>query len=212
MTKKYILVGPSYDNLTEVMRKWLETLFEKLMTGASLPGGSLITGENATQEILRSQLAKGTSREEVTLIFYGHGDDIGLLTSPTKGPALPDGEHGRLVTQEDFHVGEMSVVVGFCCSSALIFGRDLYASRKAGAFIGYKKTIDFVLDRPYCNAFERPMSKFVLEDGWSIERLRRCYMEEYNKWLGGEFSDGPAADIVCMCLDQHVRSLQGYQD
>lgn len=208
----YLLVAPAYDDLTMMMREWLEALFQDFEFVNARGSARLITADDASWATLRSHLESTTSGEGITLIFYGHGDDIGFLTSPNIGSVLPDGKHGRLVTQGDFHAGAVSVVVGFCCSSATVFGRDLHALGKSGTFIGFTEDIGFVHDRPYRQAFERPMRKFILDDGWNIENLRKIYLDEYDKWLDGEFSDGPAADIVCMFLDQHLRCMQGYQD
>lgn len=197
---RVVAVAPAYDRLTACTSRWLS---EALVTIHC----TKLIGRSASRLSLMSVLAPS---EPTLLIFFGHGDSSGFLTSSDLGTrsALYEGRHSQLCLPSDLSHINSAAVFGYACSSGAFAGPHF-----GGACLGFSGPLPFELSQE--EAFSRPIQLAVLQvlssgrlDSASKAVLLEAYRREHELW-SARLSDSayPRARTVCMCLEEHARML-----
>lgn len=197
---RVVAVAPAYDRLTVCTARWLSEALTTIHC-TKLIGGA------ASRLSLMSVLAPS---ESTLLIFFGHGDSSGFLTSADLGThrALYQGRHSQLCLPSDLSHITSAAVFGYACSSGAFAGPD-----RDGACLGFSGPLPFELSQE--EAFSRPIQLAVLHvlsngrlDSTSRAVLLEAYRREHELWTA-RLSDSayPRARTVCMCLEEHARML-----
>ena len=206
-----LFIGPTSDDLTTAMSSWL-------IAAAAMQDNvaAILVGETARTSQL-TELLERHALDPVLVVFYGHGSDDALLTSPELGrrSELYDGKQSRLCEASDFTAVRDLVMLTLCCSAGRLFGKQLTHGDKA-VFIGFKTEISFVISSAERQtAFSKPFAVVVGDVGQavaidqeSVKTWRRAYTRERQQWLAdGDLGGDSRSLVIAMLLLEQRRSL-----
>lgn len=208
-----LLIAPSYDELTEIMSSWLRD------TGSEAGEANALFGEDASRASLITRLR--SSSGEVVIVFYGHGESLGMLTAPHLGTEPVDKNHCFLCKAGDFSEIKSIKILAYCCSCSSDFGRVIKSASPSNSFIGYKGELPIetssqerqqAFSRPLRYAVESIISKNNISSSAIKQLVMNGYREEYRKWSSGEHSGDDLAMWMCICLEEHVDLLDFYME
>jgi hypothetical protein len=209
---RLVLVAPSHDGLTLIMKDWILDLAAK-QAGAL----ELLVDDDVTPSNIDSALTR-FPEGGVLVVFYGHGMADCFLTGPKLGGARAhlDGHSSVLCTSTSIARFPPVRVVAYCCDAALVMGREVRQSHRLSGFLGFKGKPYFVFGSTRREeSFREPFAKVLasitaagsLLSETDLQRLRLFYLEEHEKWCMVSEREDSLNLLVGACLMTHLQAL-----
>ncbi len=205
-----IFIGTDLSDLAKTLSNWLREISD-------------VAGENAvlcfdedanTQNLIGN--IESRKNDSILVIFYGIGIPRAFLTALHLGYRewIKEKNLSLLCEAKHFNACEKVRIIGFCCSSAKVFGETIRKTRNENKFLGYNSKIGFVLETEEREkAFKSPIEKIVQRaiNNNDIELaasaiLKKLYIDEQKKWARNIYNDNKAL-LVSMLLGMHADAL-----
>ena len=208
-----IWLFPEYDLLTSLLGSWRSLIRES--SSLQVLYGSAVSAKALLPEGLLGSHTEG--KEELALVFVGHGVPDALLTDPTLGlyPARYEGKHSELLSLGSLagYLGSLNVF-SFACYSVRGLGRRV--AELGGCYVGYDDLIPFIItedgsqvDEVFLGPLrlvEEDLRKRRRIDLGTKERVENYYQQELSKLR--KSPAGSRGSLLRVALRKHKSSLR----